>query len=868
MAVFRNAVKGLAPPSRPAGRRVPILPPWGATNRASALILGLSIAGAALAVGTVHTPTLCVVTLALAVAAALAWGGADAAAMRPSATLLLMTGLALTGYTALQCVPIPMALLRIVAPHNADIWSRALAPMHEPGPSWPTLSLDPNATRVEVLKGVAYLLAFTTSLRLVRRRGGISFLSTVLVVTGLALAIAAVLHPAFGAKKLYGFITPVGQIEERHLAPFLNPNNLAAYLNIAFCIAFATAISPDPRFPRSLSGSVALMLAVTQVWVASRGGVATMVLGAAAVVVLSRPRSLAGTGPRLGLSLGLLVALAGGAFLVGIGVMDKTSRLLTTDVRFKREVIHDAARMIPTYPIFGIGRGAFESVFPAFRHSIWIRTFSHPENVVLQWTVEWGLPVALAAFVAVGFALRPRTVLARSAAAVGPWAAILAVVTQNLVDLGTELPGLMLAVVVCAAIVTGGTAGRRASWRVEGWADAPTLVAATGIVAAVGAVLVPYLGLDGELFADETALFSAAKERTTTADEMRLLARASMLRHPAEPYLPFIVGWRAESARDDDPMPWLEATLERAPIYPAAHRVLADLLARRHPAQARLEYRLTLEQSPDLVWNVVPEAARLVGGFDDAMELLPPLGPVEAATTLEILVDHTDARLPATRVRLDAEIVARTPMAPEPAARAAADAVQDVEADSQTPWCEGPSHAACTARALALAKEAERLDARSCGPHALRARAEVAAGNVAAGLAALATAADQVVDRVACLQQLASIADSAHDEARWRGAVEKVASAGCTSDAECVVDLSWAAGQEEAHGKLSDALALYKRAYERAPADDDILVHVARLAATSGLHTEAAEDYERLARKQPADLRWRRAADAERGALY
>jgi tetratricopeptide (TPR) repeat protein len=193
--------------------------------------------------------------------------------------------------------------------------------------------------------------------------------------------------------------------------------------------------------------------------------------------------------------------------------------------------------------------------------------------------------------------------------------------------------------------------------------------------------------------------------------------------------------------------------------------------------------------------------------------------------------------------------------------------VQAVEADSQAPWCEGPSHAACAARALALAKEAERLDARSCTPHALRARAEVAAGNAASGLTALSTAADQVSDRIPCLQQLAGIADSAHDETRWRGAVEKVATAGCTSDAECAGDLSWAANEQEAHGKLIDALALYKRAYERAPANDDLLERVARLAATAGLHTEAAEDYERLARKQPAEPRWRRAADAQRGAL-
>ena len=80
---------------------------------------------------------------------------------RAPATILLFTGLGLTAYTALQCVPMPIA-----------------------GPRWAPITLDPIATRVEVLKGVAYLLA-------------------------LVLALAAVLHPAFGERKLDGIYDPV-----------------------------------------------------------------------------------------------------------------------------------------------------------------------------------------------------------------------------------------------------------------------------------------------------------------------------------------------------------------------------------------------------------------------------------------------------------------------------------------------------------------------------------------------------------------------------------------------------------------------------------------------------------------------------------
>ena len=91
-------------------------PAW--MGQASRWLLALGIAGSALAVGTVHTVTLCVVTGVLAVAAVLAWWGAEPMKARSAATLLLFTGIGLTAYTALQCVPMPIGWLAVIAPHN------------------------------------------------------------------------------------------------------------------------------------------------------------------------------------------------------------------------------------------------------------------------------------------------------------------------------------------------------------------------------------------------------------------------------------------------------------------------------------------------------------------------------------------------------------------------------------------------------------------------------------------------------------------------------------------------------------------------------------------------------------------------------
>jgi tetratricopeptide (TPR) repeat protein len=864
--VFEDVMRLLAnqTSSRPRWR---LLPGWGGGTRSGAWLLAVSIAGAALAVGTVHTITLCVVTAALAVATALTWWGAEPTNARPAATLLLVTGVVLTAYTALQCVPMPMAWLWKIAPRNADVWSRALTPLHEEGPRWAPVSLDPTATRIEVLKGVAYLLAFVTALRVARRRGGVSFLSGVLVVTGLVLAIAAVLHPAFNAHKLFGIFDPLPQATNRHVAPFLNPNNLASYLNIAFCIALASAVSDEPRLPRPISASIAVLLAATQVWVASRGGVGAMVLGALLVVVVSRGGSITRNQRAAGASLSIVIALTAGVFLFVLGGSEAaSSELLNTNAAMKLELFREALHMVPAYPIFGTGRGAFESTFPAFRGSIWITTYTHPENVLLQWAIEWGAPVALAGLAAVAFGLRPRAALARSAMAAGAWAAIVAVAVQNLVDLGSEIPGLMLAVVVCAAIVVGGTAGHEARWRVERWGRTPRAVATAGVLAAGLAIAMAANRINEELGADRMALHDAAAERQTSAETMHARVRAAMLRHPAEPYLPFILGWRAEHAHDDDPMTWIEATLDRARVYAPAHLVLAHVLLRRSPSQARLEYRLTAEQAPELAFLVGAEGAQIVGGYYDAMEVVAPSGQSGPAV-LDVMGEAIQWRLPATRVRLDAELAARMPGAAGPALRAANDAVEDLEGGEASPWCEGTSRDGCAARALALAKRAQELSPRNCDPHALRAQVLISIGDSAAALRDFASAADGAEDRVACLKRFVTLAVKEHDAEQATVAITKIADAGCSSDDECAGNLAWSANEEETRGRSPSALALYKRAYDRAPGNDDLLANVARLAASAGLHTEAAEDYERLARKQPQEPRWKRAATAQRSAL-
>jgi hypothetical protein len=830
-------------------------------------LLALAVSGAALAAGTVHTVVLCVVAAVLLAALICTWWNADETRFGPrrSATLLLGAGAVLTAYTVLQCVPMPIGWLSAIAPHNADVWSRALSPLHEPGPAWAPISLDPPATRIEVLKGVSYLLAFVTALRIAGSRSGVGFLSTTIIVTGAALAVMALLHPAFGARKLYGVFEPsaAALAYDRHVAPFLNPNNLAAYLNVAFCLALAASMAPEPRLPRPIAAAIGLFLATTQVWVASRGGVATMALGAVLVVIMMRAPRAKRQKPVVGEALVAGFALAAGAFAIVLSSSyDASSELLDTD-KSKFVLIGQALRMLPAFPVLGAGRGAFESAFPAFRQSPGVWTFTHPECVIVQWVVEWGVPLGLAGLACIAIGLRPTTVLARSSTSAGAWAAITVVAVQNLVDLGSEIPGLMLAPVVCAAIVVGGTAGREARWRLESWSQVPRALVAVCAGVTTIALASALWSVNTELRDDRSALYEDAVVDRTPPARMHTLAREAMLRHPAEPYLPFIVSWRAAASGDDDPVVWLEATLERANVYAPAHLVLARLLAKRSRAQARLEYRLATEQGLPVPYNFAPELARLVAGYYDAMELVPE--GEAGLVTLRVLVGDLQARLPATCARLDHEIASRAPSDAGPALRAATGALQDLQAGDGAPWCVGVARRRCVQEALEAAQRARRLQPATCEPYLLQARVRVADGDTSRGLAELAEGANLASDHVQCLQALAGLAEEVHDERRETEALTRIIASGCAADEECAVNLAWVADKEEHRGNARSALAFYRKAYDRFPRDT-FLESVARLAASTGMHTEAADGYERLARKHPDEARWQRAAATEREA--
>ena len=558
----------------------------------------------------------------------------------------------------------------------------------------------------------------------------------------------------------------------------------------------------------------------------------------------------------------VLIVAAGLAMVVVGSSPEAVEELNSSDVS-KLRLAMDGLRLVPHHALFGVGRGAYEVAFPSVRTDVGFSVATHPENILVQWVTEWGVPMALAGFVAIAIALRPRVLLVSSSPAIGAWSAVATTAVHNLVDFNSEVPAIGIALAACAAMVVAGHGTERPGaihrWSARPRALAVAIAVATALITAITLAAWPH-----ELDEDRLALYRDVTEPELRSDFAEV-TRSALTRHPSEPYIPFIASVDA-SRRGRSVLPWIERTLVLAPIYGPAHFVLGQQLAPLSPSQARLEFRLALAQAPTspLAGRAILLGSRLVNGYDDALELLPDKYPTRG-TVLESLVAAVGARLPATSERLD-EILRRA----EPNSRAVLDrslrnTMADLEAGRAAPWCDGEY--SCVEQGLATAERLRALDPGACAPLVARARLLIAANRAADGLHALREGAQTATDPAECWRGLGELALVSNNDVYIAVAEEEVGRSGCDTDAECGNNLMWIGFVEERRGNPRKAVGYYQRAHEKVPDRTDILEHVGGLASMLGMHAQALEAFHALQGASP-DPKWQAAAEHEKAMLF
>jgi hypothetical protein len=755
---------------------------------------------------------------------------------------------ALAAYTALQALPLPSSWVRLLSPNAAEVWQRAFDVA--PSSGWMSLSLDRGATLVEVLKWATYGAAFVAAAGVGSARGMARGLLPI-VAAPVLVALVTLAHGLVGARAIYGFYEPTIERSIWHTGPLLNPNHLASYLNFGIFCGMGLLAARKPVVPVWVVGLAIAFLIPNALVAGSRGGVIGLLVG---LVVFFAASPKAGNADR---DFGpvpkttVLASLAA-VFVVAIGftallASEQTARQLYDGNIDKIRLLSWCRALIVDYPWFGVGRGSFESVFTAYRSGTSNEIFTHPENLPVQWLGEWGIPVGLVGAGLLCWVLRPRRLGLRwSVVSTGVVAAVAAIVAQNFVDFGLEVPAIALTVVVALGVCWGHANRRRRGASEESpGKDMPALALVAVVVVLSGLVLGAGFR---PLVYERRELAQAADELADAAPSdiraMREVAARAVLAHPSEPYfyrMAALLTWRL----GEDPMPWLQRALDRGPSVGRTHLLVARVVASRKAIrQALFELRLAATFDPNLAHAVARAALSWTQGYDNLRRAVPHGEAGIQMLTVMVRQPSIDA---VTHERLLMELVERDPRRLASLTAMASYYVQELERGDASVRCAVEQRAGCLAEAERWLTALDGLTVTDTEGVLLRSRLLQVRGSVREALALLtercATLAAGARSR--CLQKRLELAARAAQTLEFAAAATDFVADACLDSEQCSGALERVADMNGSRGDWQAALSFYERA-ARERSDDRLWIKVARSAVRVGAFGRVASALGRI----------------------
>lgn len=384
----------------------------------------------------------------------------------------LLLGLLLA---ALQLVPLPPPIRLALSPalENIDRVLRLDAPLDALNDRPRPLSLDPEAGAWAVALAGIVMLTFWAARTTFEHRGGVRVVARAVAWCGLLLTAVVFVQRALSPDLMYGFWRPIARIDNPHpIGPFLNRNDLAAWLIVAIPLVMGYAIAhvdahSQPRsgvFPvsavdtRTVTLAAALCLMVAALLASlSRSGLAGVTTGVATVLVLGSSRL-----PRA--RLVWLAAVAGALVLFAATyanlpeLVERLAGLSNSASGGRMEIWRQTWPMVRHFSVTGVGVGAFQRGMSVYQQSTRLLFFNHAHNEYLQVLAEGGWPLALTmggALVGGGMELRSRLrndstpmFFVRTGAA----GSLAALAVQSIWHVGIRMPATAVLFAISAAI--------------------------------------------------------------------------------------------------------------------------------------------------------------------------------------------------------------------------------------------------------------------------------------------------------------------------------------------------------------------------------------------------------------------------------
>lgn len=501
---------------------------------------------------------------------------------RQSAKLLDWMLVAALAWTGFQLLPLPSALVGWLVPESVDAWQSYAALLGEPARTWMPMSLDPGATRLELAKGAAIVAMFLTARVFAASHQRRRVLKAV-AASAIAMALVAFAHKLAGATEVFGIYEPI-YASSRLLAPLMNENHLGGLMALGTPIAVGLAIDAENLEERLGWALGAAICALAGLLSFSRGGMLALAIGITLFIAVFATR-LGQSDRSLLRSRTLPILTIGGLaivlFAIGLEGGDLARELSHRhNIAPKFEAAAAALPVIASHPIAGVGRGAFSAAFVDEQGTD--KRFFHPENILVQWASEWGLPVALALFLIVAWSIGRGFRLRRSQAHLGGLAGLVAIGAQQFADFSLELVG----VAVLAAATLGAVADSVAI-RIE--FPLRKLCLLLSILSLIGAALALSLH-GGDVFTLERRSRAALEDGNHLAARQMALKGLSL--HPSEPIFALTGAEVAVREREASAGRWINRAQDLAPLWSEPHLLAARwLFSLGETDQALIEIR-------------------------------------------------------------------------------------------------------------------------------------------------------------------------------------------------------------------------------------------------------------------------------------
>lgn len=553
---------------------------------------------------------------------------------------LLVLLAAAIGLTALQLIPLPVALVELLNPVGQGLRAGSLALVGDSPSSFAPLSLDPSSTRLELLELVTLFAVAWVGLRLsADSRGRTRVITAVALIAALA-AVLAFAHQLLGLDELYG-VYDLKQASPFYLGPLLNKNHQASLLALGASLSAGLVLRPELRRDgRVLWGACLLVCLVGCLLMKSRGGAIALAVGLGTTGMLwlaqRRPGERATSRAPVLLSAlpAAIIVLCGLALAVHFSASGISSQLAATDLSAEIDAPmskfmawRSSEALIDESPWVGVGRGAFESAFTRIHPASARLTYAYLENEYLQAIVDWGLPGAIAlAAIGVWLALRLSRRWNDGAVAAGALGGVFAVAAQSFVDFGIQLLGVAVPLVLVIAALLGKPLDAVSSSR-----HRRLTVVRGALLAAMAVAIVAVIGPWGRVLREDQELLRVDDPAARVAQ-----ARVALRRHPLDYFAAAQGATGLVATTDPAALRWLNWGMVLHPTHPGLHRLAARILrSTDQREQALVEYALAMRsvREPRIlvaeILTAFPAAADAIRALPDGHD-----DPALLATTL------------------------------------------------------------------------------------------------------------------------------------------------------------------------------------------------------------------------------------------